>query len=601
MEMRLSDFVIGAVAAEGVKHIFMVSGGGGMFLIDSLGRNEQVQHVCNHHEQASAIAAEGYQRITGNLGTCLVTTGPAGTNTLTGVLCAWNDSIPVLYLSGQAKSTFLIDDTGLRQRGVHEANITKIVESVTKYAVTVRDETRIKYHVEKAIYLARHGRPGPVWLDVPLDIQSKTIDPDQLSGFDPEEEGYPDYSGKIAEISQVKALLQQARRPIIIAGHGIRLANAMAAFQEFISKYQIPVVTTKNGMDLMYDAHPLLAGRMGNYGQRAGNFAVQNSDLVISLGSRLPFPAVGYQTEWFARAAKKVMVDIDERVLEWALIDVDLPVHAEVKEFLHQLSEVLGEQAGDYSEWVYQCHRWRERYPPVLPEWKKEEEYVNPYYFFEVLSEEMGADDILVTDQGATFYASTVAFKLKKGQRLFTNGGFSPMGYGLPAAVGACYGHGKRRVFCAHGDGGLQLNIQELQTMFHNQLPIKLFVFNNEGYLSIKHTQTAYFNGFFVGCDPSSGLSCPDILKIAQAYGIKGLKLERHGQMREVIQAAMAVDGPVIIEVMIDPMQPYMPRVSSKKRADGSMVSKPLEDMWPFLDRDEFREQMIIKPVEEDK
>lgn len=599
--VRLSDYVIERVAREGVRHIFMVSGGSGMYLLDSLGRRNDIQYVCNHHEQASAMSAEGYQRVTGNIGVALVTTGPAGTNAITGVLCSWNDSIPLLVISGQANSRFLIGDTGLRQRGVHETNITKIVESVTKYAVTVMDEKMIKYHLEKALYLAKNGRPGPAWIDIPLDIQSKMVDPDTLIAFDPAREFPEDRKSRdIKEIEAVKVLLKRSSRPIIIAGHGIRLAKAQTDFLRFIEKYNIPVVTTKNAFDLICDDHELMAGRIGINGQRAGNFAVQNSDLVIALGSRLAFPSVGYATDYFAREAKKVVVDVDENQLRHPTIKIDLPVHAGLKLFLSQLEAALDiDFNSDLSEWVKKCRHWRRIFPAVLPEWKEEKEYVNPYYFFEVLSEEMGAKDILVTDQGATFYCSTVAFKVKKGQKAFTNGGFSPMGYGLPAAIGACFAHNKQRVVCAHGDGGLQLNIQELQTVVHHALPIKLFVFNNQGYLSIKHTQTAYFGGFFVGSDPQSGVSCPDTLKIAEAYGIKSMRIKNHLNMRDRIREALEFDGPIMVDLVLDPMQPFLPKVTSERKPDGRMVSKPLEDMYPFLDREEFKREMIVKPIEE--
>ena len=598
--IKLSDYVINRIAQEGVYHVFMVSGGGAMYLIDSLGRNKQIQYVCNHHEQASAMAAEGYQRVTGNLGVALITTGPAGTNTITGVLCSWNDSIPVLFISGQANSKNLIDETGLRQRGVHEAQITKIVESVTKYAILIKDENTIQYHLEKAIYLAKNGRPGPVWIDIPLDIQSKMIDLRNQKKFDPNIEFADHSNGRLSEIKKVVELLSKSSRPIILAGHGIRLSKMQDAFLKFIEKYRIPVVTTKNAMDIIYDSHELLAGRIGINGQRAGNFAIQNSDLVICLGSRLSFPTVGYATDFFARSAKKIVVDIDPIQLNNSTIKIDIPINTSVNNFLNQLDNALENQHHlEFSDWIKKCHNWRQKYPPVLPDWKKESDYVNPYFFFEILSEVMADDDILVTDQGATFYCSTVAFKLKKGQRLFTNGGFSPMGYGLPAAIGACFANNKKRIICAHGDGGLQLNIQELQTIVHHNLPIKLFVFNNDGYLSIKHTQTSYFDGFFVGSDPKSGLTCPDILKIGSAYGIQTVTIKNHSNLQESIKKAISKEGPVIIEVKLNPMQPFMPKVGSERRVtDGVMISNPLEDMSPLIPRSEFNNEMIIEPID---
>ena len=597
--IRLSEYVINFLAKEKVKHIFMVSGGGGMFLIDSLGRSKDIQYVCNHHEQASAMSAEGYQRVNGNLGVALVTTGPAGTNIITGLLCSWNDSIPVVIISGQVASKFLIGDTGLRQRGTHEANITKIVESVTKYAVTITDAYKIRFHLEKAVYLARHGRPGPVWLDIPLDIQATMIDETKLEPFSDTQEriiNIPEIDKQ--KVEEITNLLLESRRPVIIAGNGIRLAGLQEDFIRFIETHRIPAVTTKLGFDLIYDAHELLAGRIGTYGQRAGNFVVQNADFVLVLGSRLAFTTTGYQIEWFARGAKKVIVDIDSRQLKYLNIKTDITVQADIKDFLPELSKSLKGKLLNTNTWISRCQNWRKKYPAVLPEWRKDKKYVNPYYFFEVLSDELDNDDIVITDQGATFYCSTPAFKLKKGQRLFTNGGFSPMGYGLPASIGACFANDKKRIICAHGEGGLEMNIQELQTIVQYKLPIKLFVFNNQGYLSIKHTQSAYFNGFFVGSDPASGVTCPDTIKIARAYGIPALRIRNHRGMHAQIRKALKTKGPVMVDVILDPMQPFMPRVTSERGADGKFVSKPLEDMYPFLGREEFISNMIVKPVE---
>jgi len=599
--VRLSDYVMERIAHEGVRHIFMVSGGGGMYLIDSLGRRDDMRYICNHHEQAAVMSAEGYQRVTGNFGVALVTTGPAGTNAITGILCAWNDSIPLIVLSGQSNSRFLIGETGLRQRGVHEANITKIVETVTKYAVTVTDAQMIRYHLDKAIHLAKSGRPGPVWVDIPIDIQSRMIDPETMSVFTPEN-GSSSIATEIADttIDTVVNWLKSATRPIMIAGHGIRLAGYQEQFLEFAERFNIPVVTTKNAFDLINDDHRLLAGRIGINGQRAGNFAVQNADLIIALGTRLAFPTVGYATECFAREARKVVVDIDANQLAHATIKIDLQINADVGLFIRQLDAAsTPEISNRQSSWVERCQSWRTKYPVVLPEWKEQKGYVNPYYFFEVLSEEMAGEDTLVTDQGAAFYCSTAAFKTKTGQRAFTNGGFSPMGYGLPASIGACFAQENGRVVCVHGDGGLEMNIQEMQTVVHYDLPLKLFIFNNQGYLSIKHTQTAYFDGFFVGSDPSSGVSCPDMLKIARAYGMLSFRISDHTGIREQIRDALTSEGPVLVDVVLDPMQPFLPKVASERKPDGSMVSKPLEDMYPFLDREEFITQMIVKPLAE--
>jgi acetolactate synthase-1/2/3 large subunit len=598
---RLSNYVIDIIAKQGVKHIFMVSGGGGMFLIDSLGRRDDITYVCNHHEQASTIAAEAYQRVTENFGVVLVTTGPAATNAITGVLCAWNDSLPLIVLSGQANSNFLIGDTGLRQRGNHEVNITKIVESVTKYAVTIKDDKLIRYHLEKAIYLAKNGRPGPVWIDIPLDIQGKMIDTDSLAAFDPEKE-YQEKTNTIEPsiIETVIKWLNASKRPIILAGNGIRLSKSVNEFINFVNKFNIPIVTTKNFYDVLPEDFNLLAGMCGTYGKRSANFAIQNSDLVIALGSRLCFSTIGYATQNFAREAKKIVVDIDNNQLKHAHIKIDLPVNANVNCFIKELSKSLENNFhNDFSQWIQKCQHWKMKYPVVTEEIKNEKNFINSNFFFEVLSEELNDKDILVCDQGSTFYSFSVAFKVKRGQKAFTNGGFSALGYGLPASIGACFANDKKRVVCASGDGGFQFNIQELQTIVHHNLPIKLFVFNNEGYGSIKNTQANYFNSFFVGADPSSGLSFPDTSRIAHAYGIKYLQTKNHSTLRKVIRNSLELEGPVIIEIFADPMQLITPRVASERKPDGKMVSKPLEDMFPLLDRKEFHDEMIIKPIDE--
>jgi len=598
MTMRVSDFVIDRIAREGVRHVFMVVGGGGMFLIDALGRRQDVRYICTHHEQSAAIAAEAYPRVTGNLGVALVTTGPAGTNAITGVACAWTDSIPLLVVSGQSKSTFLIDDTGLRQRGFHEANITAIAAPITKYAVCIRDKQMIAYHLDKAIFLAKNGRPGPVWVDIPIDIQGAMIDPAQLTRFDPAKE-YPELLAipPIPEISTVLSWLRQAKRPLILAGHGVTLAKAGKQLLDFAEATGIPIATTKNGFELVHDAHPLLAGRIGNYGQRAANFAVQNADLLLSIGCRMAFTAVGYETQLFAREARKISVDIDPNQLRHCLVKLDLPVQAHAHAFLTELATALPQnQLPDYGTWAAKIRYWRKLFPNVTDEMRNQPQYVNSYYFYEILSEEMRAEDIMIWDQGAAYHSSTVAFKLQFRQKAFSNDGFTPMGYGLPAAIGACFAS-NRQVVCVHGDGGLQLNVQELQTVRHHNLPLKLFVFNNEGYTSIKHTQQAYFDGFFVGVDPSSGLSCPDTCKIAAGFALPSMRVESNADLRTAIRKALDTPGPMVVDVLLHPLQKIQPAVKSERLPDGRMASKPLEDMWPYLDRELFRREMIVTPV----
>ena len=587
--MNVSEYIMDRLAKEGVEKIFMVSGGGGMYLIEALGQNPNIKHVCNHHEQASVMAAEGYQRATQNLGVALVTTGPASTNALTGVCCAWNDSIPLLVLSGQAKTATLVGNTGMRQRGTHEVNIVPIVKPVTKYAVTVMDARKIRYHLEKALYLAKNGRPGPVWLDIPLDIQQTQINPDELETYVPENQQEYDY-----KLDELLSLLNSSKRPIFIAGYGLKLSKQNKLFLNLADEFNIPIVTTKNGFDIVANDNRLLAGRIGINGQRAANIAVQNADLIIALGARLPLVTVGYETNLFGKNAKKVLVDVDDAQLEYAHIPLDLKIKADLKYFVEKFYEKLIQSNFSYdsSKWLDKINNLKKSYPVITDEILKQKKYVNSYYFFDILSDVMNADDILVTDQGATFYSFTPAFKVKENQLAYTNGGFSPMGYGLPASIGSCFAKDGNRVFSVNGDGGLQMNIQELQTVIHNKLNMKIFVFNNDGYLSIKHTQNTFFNGHFVGSDPKSGVSCPDTIKIAKAYGFKHFRIKNNKDVKKTLLKITKTKGPVLTEVMIDPMQAFLPKVTSKRLEDGTMISSSLENMAPFLPEKELEEVM---------
>lgn len=597
--VRASDYIISRLEKEGVKHIFTVTGGGGMFLIDSLGRSKAIQYVPNHHEQACAMAAEAYARVSKNIGVALVTTGPAGTNAITGVGCAWTDSIPMLVLSGQAKTAHLIENTGLRQKGFHEVTIAKIVEPITKYAVTIKDPNTVVYHLEKALFLAKNGRPGPVWLDVPLDIQSAEIDPEKSQQFDAKKE-FPELfqHTHIKEIPELIALLKNARRPIILAGHAITLTQSQKAFLNLVETLKIPVVTTRSAFDVIPNSHPYYAGFAGNFGQRAGNFAIQNSDLFISVGSRLAVTLVGYEPHTFAREAKKVVIDIDKAQIDHCFLNIDLPILADAKDVIREMNEaVKGVEFPDYSEWVSKIAHWKSIFPNVTEEMKADKTFVSSYYFYEVLSEEMKKEDILVWDQGAAYHCAAVAFKVKPDQMAFSNEGFTPMGYGLPASVGAGFAAPGREIVSVNGDGGIMLNLQELQTVFHYKQPMKIFIFNNDGYTSIKHTQQNFFNGFFVGVDTASNLSCPDWEKIATGFQMPFLKINTHDELRSVIRQALDMTGPVIVEVMLDPLQVIQPKVRSERLADGRMVSKPHEDMYPYMDRALLEREMIIKPL----
>ncbi len=596
--VKVSDYIFSYIASLGVKDVFAVSGGGAMHLVDSLGSNKDLNYVAVHHEQAGAMAAEGNSRITGKPGVALVTSGPGGTNAITGVCGAWIDSIPTIYISGQVTSDTLIKDTGLRQFGIQESNIVELVTPITKYAVTVEDSKRIRYEVEKAVYIATHGRPGPVWLDIPLNVQSAIVNVEELESFSPEEEK-PDAKTLKREVAKCIELLKKAKRPVIISGYGIRLAGAEKDYVELVERLEVPIISSWTSSDLLPTDHENYVGRGGIIGDRAGNFTVQNSDLLLIIGSRMSIPQVGYNYKIFARGARKIMVDIADEELNKPSISLDLSIKRDAKEFIDELNKQLKEEnvSLDIGEWRSKTAEWKRKYPVVLPEYKENKNYINSYHFIDVLSEKLDSSAVVVTDMGTSFTCTMQTFRTKAGQRLFTSSGHASMGFGLPGAIGACYGRGKRKTICIAGDGALQMNIQELETVAHNKLPIILFVLNNRGYLTIKLMQQNHF-GKYIGTDPSSGVTCPDIIKLAKAHGIDGEKVSNQKELDERIDDILAKQGPYICEIVMSEDQALIPRVSSLKKADGSIVSKPLEDMFPFLDRDEFNNNMDVDTVE---
>lgn len=598
--MKLTDYIASYVADIGVKHVFAVCGGGAMHIVNSFGESERIEYIATHHEQAAAMAAEGYARITGVPGTALVTSGPGGTNAITGVYGAWVDSIPTIYISGQVTRDTLIKDTGLRQFGIQEGKIVEIVKPITKYAVTVTDPNTIRYHIEKACYLTMTGRPGPIWLDIPLDVQSKLINPDELPRFKPDHpvRKEPDYvlHGLVSECLD---LLGNAKRPVLIYGYGVRLAGAEDDLRQLVRIFRIPCVSSWTTSDIIPTDDENYIGRSGIMGDRSGNFSVQNSDVLLIIGSRMSIPQVGYNYKLFARASKKIMVDIDNAELNKPSLELDLPIQAGAKEFLTETLQQIKEKkiSLKIDDWRRRCTDWKKRYPVALPEYKENKDKVNSFYFIDLLSEKLGSDSVVVTDMGTSLTCTMQTFKTKPGQRLFTSSGFSSMGFGLPGAIGACFAQGKKKTILVTGDGGLQMNIQELQTVIHYNLPLVIFVLNNEGYLTIKLMQQNHF-GRYVGSDPSSGLSCPDIVKLATAYGIKSERISTQEELRQRLDAILAEPGPYICEIIMPAEQPLIPRVSSLKLPDSRIVSKPIEDLYPFLDRKEFLENMIIDPVE---
>ena len=601
--MKLSDYIALHLADYGVRHVFMIPGGGAMHLNDSFGKQSRISYLCNHHEQASAIAAEGYFRASGRMAAVSVTSGPGGTNTITGVLGQWLDSIPCIYISGQVKRETTIASCphlDLRQLGDQEINITDIVRPITKYAEMVRDPKSIRYHMDRALYLATHGRPGPVWLDIPLDIQASIIDEYELASYDSEEDKISFDEALIAQ--QVSGLLDRlaaCERPVILAGHGIRLSGATEEFVDLVEHLGIPVTTTICGHDLIRSNHPLFLGRPGVCGDRLGNFVIQNSDFMLAIGARMGVRQVSYNYNSFARVAFRAMVDIDAAELKKPTLKLHMAIHSDagyfIKEMLRQFSK---RQIAQKKQWLAWCNNRKQDLPSVLEDNPATLGYVNPYVFTDTLFRSLSSGAIVVTGNGTAFTAILQAMFINEGVRVFANQGCASMGYGLPAAIGACIAREKEPVILITGDGSIQMNIQELQTVAAHNLPIKIFMLNNAGYLAIRATQDAYFDGRHVGSDKASGLHMPDTLKIAEAYGLKTCVLPDHDSLIR-ISDLISAPGPLFCEVMMDPAQTLYPKVSSSVSADGKLISRPLEDMYPFLDRDEFHAKMIVPSLEE--
>jgi acetolactate synthase I/II/III large subunit len=570
-----------------------------MHLNDSLGRESRIRYICNHHEQACAIAAEAYARVSGNLGVINVTTGPGGINALNGVFGAWTDSIPMLVLSGQVKRETCLaamPTPGLRQLGDQEADIVRIASPITKYAQGVLDPASIRYHLERAVYLATHGRPGPCWLDIPVDVQSARIDASTLLAYDPKENAQPANPELLSE--RVKELLNRIRsaeRPVIMVGTGVRIAKSADLFLKVIDRLGIPVTTAFNAHDLLPSDHPLHCGRPATIGDRPGNLTVQNSDVLLILGCRLNIRQVSYNWQAFARAAFKIQVDIDPAEFHKPTVKPDLSIQADLHDFLEELDSQLAVYQPVHKRWLYWCRERVKRYPVVQPHHRDPAKPLNAYHFLERLSDLLGPEDIIACGDATACIVPFQVMKLRRGQRLFSNSGCASMGYDLPSAIGAAFAKAGRRVICMAGDGSVQLNIQELQTIVHHQLPIKIFVMNNGGYLSIRTTQQSFFNRNFVGEGPGSGVSFPDIVRVAGAYGIPSRRIHSADGIAEILDAP----GPYLCEVMLDPEQGFEPRLSSRVLDDGTMVSSPLEDLYPFLDREELLSNLLIPPYNE--
>ncbi len=589
--IKVSDYIIKFLENEGVKHIFMFAGGMTMHINDSVGYSNKIKPICMLHEQGCAFAAESYARITNNLGVVTATCGPGATNTITGIACSWIESTPLLVITGQCKRADMAEDSSLRQLGVQEVRITDIVKPITKYTTVIKDPLMIRYEMEKAVYICREGRPGPVLLDIPVDVQGCKIEESELIGFTPK---FKQATIENFQIDEIVELLNNAKRPVIYAGAGVSIANAREDFRYLIEKIGAPVLLHWNGIDLLEFNHPLYAGRPGAVGQRAANFTLQNADLLITIGTRLALLQTGYNFEAYARNAKHIMVDIDQAELDKKTLHPYIKVCADAGDFIRLLGSHPNLKKNDYTTWVCKSKEWIIKYPSLKEVWKENKEYVNSFYLIDCISKHMSSNDIYVGGRAGTCVDAVIqAFNVKKGQGVYVTKGLSSMGNGLPAAIGGAYATGKK-VVCVNGDGGFVMNIQELEVVRRDNLPIKFFILDNQGYSAIRATQKNVFQGHYVGCSPESGLTIGNIKAIAEAYGLKTYSINHFDEMDGIVKEALEYNGPCLVNVNVDPFQSIEPRQASYKTPEGQMASRPLEDMNPLLDRGELREIMNI-------
>ena len=612
MRQRLADYVADFLVSHGVTDCFSVVGGGAMHLNDALGHKEGLHTTYCHHEQACAMAAEAYARLDNRIAAVCVTTGPGGTNAITGVVGGWLDSIPMFVISGQvrydttARYALQYTDTPLRAMGDQEYDIVKSVTPMTKYAVMIEKPEMIRYALEKGWHLATTGRPGPVWIDIPVNYQGFFIETDDLAGYDPKEDDNR-LPPPVAEetLDMVIEKIKNAKRPVFHAGYGIRLSKGYDAFRRVLDKLNIPVVTYWNAVDLIEDDNPLYTGRAGNMGDRPGNWAIQNADLILAVGTRISIRQTGYNWKTWARSAEVIMVDIDPAELKKPTLHVEYPIWADAKNFLEKLDKKLPlvSKLFNGEEWLERCQKWKREYPAVLPrQWEENGKTANVYAFIRYLSSRLPENSLTAVSNGACCVVGNQAYVIQKGSRMANNSAIASMGYGLPAAIGTCIGGRRRNTICLEGDGSIMMNLQELQTIITNNLPIKIFLINNEGYHSIRITQTNLFGEHTkVGIGPESkDLSFPEYEKIAQAFGYRYYSAHSNKEMKEVVDKVLSLEGPVFCEIFTDTKQVWEPKSSTKRLEDGTLVSPPLEDLAPFLPREELRENMIVPLIDEE-
>lgn len=591
--MRVADYLMSHLADAGIDHVFVLPGGGAMYLNDGLACEPRITAIPCHHEQACGIAAEAWGRVAGKFGVAMVTTGPGATNVITPVAGAWIESVPMLVISGQVKRADLLQERPLRQGGVQEVDIVPIVRSITKYAVTVRDPATIRYHLERALHEMQSGRSGPVWLDIPLDVQAAQIDPAGLAGYIPETEALPELD---EPMQRTLALLAAAERPLILAGHGVRLAGAAKRFLALAEKLNIPVATTWNALDLIPWAHPLCVGRPGVVALRAANFAVQNCDLLISIGCRLDNIITAYNPRGFARAARKIVVDVDPEEIAKLDMNIDLRLPLDAGTFIDALATKASLlPATGRSPWHQRCADWKRRYAVGEGKPFRTEGPISHYHFVSALSDAAPPDILVSTgSSGLGVEAFYTVFRNKPGQRVFLTSGLGAMGYGLPAAIGACLAGNRRPMIAVESDGSLQLNLQELATLKAQNLPICLVIMNNGGYCSIRNTQRNYFKERYLGIDPASGLWLPDLERIAAVYDLPYLRIDDARNIDSALSKALALPRPCLIDVRLIENETLAPKSAAIPQADGSMMSMPLEDMSPLLPLRQLEEEMLI-------
>jgi acetolactate synthase-1/2/3 large subunit len=599
-QVKVSDLIAQFLKEKDIKHVFGIIGSANSHIFDSISNLGFTEIICVHHEQAATMAMQTYYRTSGKISAAILTAGGGSINGLTGVMGAWADSIPGIVISGQENSRHIKNYKDMRMWGIQGFDVAKMVKDITKYSSLVMNPTDALYELEKSHSIALSRRPGPVWLDFPMDVQGSSIDEHSSKKYIPSEETKIIQSN-LKDLTTVLDLLKNSKRPVLWLGHGIRLSNSENLIYQLLDKVSIPVIVSWAGLDMLESSHPLNYGRAGVYGTRSANLIIQNSDLVISIGNRMSILMIGYEHSEFARAAKIVQVEIDQDEINKVKDIVDYSIHSDASHFLNEFVENISEHNYDFNNWIDKCNKTRKSYPLIGPEHADTNNYINSYQFMNKLSKKLRNEDVLVTDMGTGLLSGHQALELKKSNRLMTSTGLGEMGFGLPGAIGASFAKKDREIICLNCDGGMMMNLQELQTIDHHKLPIKIFIFNNDGYLMIKHTQKGLFKGRYTGTNNKSGVSCPDFLKVAKAFNMDYFSIKTWDDFDFKIDKILEAKGPVICDIFMDPEQFFHPKLSIALQEDGTIISPPLEDLSPLLDRDILEKEMIIGLHEKSK